>query len=76
MKRLLLTLALLLGGFAVAGAQSSVQGGGLSTKAIQALEECFDSADNFTCAPPSGTSMVVVGEGLSREIPQLRQLQG
>ena len=63
MKRLLLALAFLLGGLVEVGAQSSVQGGGLSTKAIQALEECFDSADNFTCgggSPAPGSSNVTI----------------
>jgi len=40
--------------------QSSVQGGGLSSKAIQALEECFDSSDNFICAASSGSSNTTV----------------
>ena len=43
------------GGASLAAAQSSTQGGGLSTKAILALEECFDAFQNFTCGAAAGT---------------------
>lgn len=42
------------GGASVAAAQSSLQGGGLSTKAILALEQCFDAFQNFTCGAQAG----------------------
>ncbi len=45
----------ILGGPSLAAAQSSLQGGGLSTKAILALEECFDAFQNFTCGAAAGT---------------------
>lgn len=38
--------------------QSSTQGGGLSTKAILALEQCFDEMDTFVCATTSGSAPV------------------
>lgn len=40
--------------YGVVAAQSSTQGGGFSTKAIQALEECFDQNQNFICGAPVG----------------------
>ena len=48
------------GGASVAAAQSSTQGGGLSTKAILALEQCFDAFQNFTCGSGGGT---ITGSG-------------
>lgn len=45
---------LLLGGIAATQSSTSTKGGGFSTKAIQALENCFDSMGNFTCSG-SGT---------------------
>lgn len=53
MNRIWRILGTFLGILAVgtlAATQSSTQGGGFSTKAIQALENCFDEFDNFTCS--------------------------
>lgn len=40
--------------YGIVVAQSSTQGGGLSTKAIQALENCFDASQNFICGAAVG----------------------
>lgn len=42
----------------LASTQSSTQGGGLSTRAIQGLEQCFNSSGTFICAPSGGGTPV------------------
>lgn len=60
MRKVAIFLAVLLAITSTAFAQSSTQGGGLSTKAILALEECFDEFQNFICGVPGGN---ITGSG-------------
>lgn len=53
----------------LASTQSSTQGGGLSTRAIQGLEQCFNSSGTFICAP-SGGGTPVGGSGTVNTIPK------
>ena len=59
MKQMIFLVVLLWASFAYS--QSSLQGGGLSTKAILALEECFDEFQNFTCGPGAGSAVGTLG---------------
>jgi len=67
MKRTFLFFVVFLAIAGMASAQSSRQGGGLSSKAIMALENCFDAYDNFVCGGGGGPIPAdnVTGTGVS-----------